>query len=246
MAKLISTCPICKGSLRVPVLKCDGCGLELKNDFELSPFDRLPEEQYSFLMTFLKNRGNLKAVQEQLGLSYPVVKEKLNELLCSLGLENPLAENEKGMVDMTDWNINENSKKASDIVRSKLIACGGKTVVRTLQGNAYSVWVESPTTFACDKITPYTYDIFDVIVEHIIAQGGKARKGSGRGHLGDSNCGEDTIAAAILENYWHSDTGRDPGFVMIAILEWAGIVHNRRGYAELTAEYRTIRNVCGY
>ena len=244
MAKIIPTCPLCKSVLSVPVLKCGDCGLELKNDFELSPFDCLSEEQYSFLLTFLRNRGNLKAVQEQLGFSYPIAKEKLSELLCALGLEDTPVENEKGMVNMADWDINQNSKKASDIVRAKLIACGGKTVVYTLQGKAYSVWVESPTIFVCDKIpSSFTYDIFDVIVEHIISQGGKARKGIGRGHLGDSHCGEDTLAAAILENYWHSDTGLDPGFVMVAILEWAGIIHNRRGYAELTAEYRALRGI---
>ena len=243
MAKLISACPVCKNTLSIPTLKCVSCGLELKNDFELSPFDCLPEEQYSFLLAFLKNRGNLKAVQEQLDISYPIAKEKLNVLLCSLGLESALADNEKEVVDMTEWNVNENSVKASDIVKSKLIACGGKTVVHTLQGKAYSMWVESPNTFACDKITSYTYDIFDVIVEHIVSQGGKARKGSGRGRLGDSHCEEDTIAAAILENYWHSDTGLDPGFVMVAILEWAGIVHNRRGYVELTPEYRIKRGI---
>ena len=244
MTKLISTCPICKGALSVPMLKCGDCGLELKNDFELSPFDCLPEEQHTFLLTFLKNRGNLKAVQEQLGFSYPVAKEKLDNLLLALGMGDTLTGTEKGMVDMTGWKVNENSTKASDIVRNKLIACGGKTVVHTLQGKVHSIWIESSDTFACDKVpTSLTYDIFDVIVDHVVAHGGKARKGSGRGHLGDSKCEEDTIAAAILENYWHSDTGLDPGFIMIAILEWAGILHNRRGYVELTAEYRALRGV---
>ena len=243
MVNLISSCPVCKKALSVPVLKCTSCGLELKNDFELSPFDLLPEEQYNFLLAFLKNRGNLKAVQEQLNFSYLVAKEKLGDLLSSLGLDDTPSEDGKGAVDMTGWETNENSTRASDIVRAKLISCGGKAVVHTLQGKAYSVWVESPTTFVCDKITSYTYDIFDVIVEHIVSHGGKARKGSGRGRLGDSHCEEDTIAAAILENYWHSDTGLDPGFVMVAILEWAGIVNNRRGYAELTPEYRIRRGI---
>ena len=31
----------------------------------------------------------------------------------------------------------------------------------------------------------------------------------------------------------------DPVFVLSAILDWAGIAHNERGYLELTADYRT-------
>ena len=31
----------------------------------------------------------------------------------------------------------------------------------------------------------------------------------------------------------------DPVFVLSAILDWAGIVCNERGYLELTADYRT-------
>lgn len=245
MAKLISSCPICGGGLHIPALKCGACGMELKSDFELNPFDRLPEDLYAFLLTFLKNQGNLKAVQEQMDLSYPAAKKKLLDLLNALGLEDNSFEGGQPAMDMSNWDVNTSSAKASDIVRAKLVACGGKTVVRTLQGKQYGVWVESPNSFACDKITSYTYDIFDVIVEHIISQGGRAKKGSGRGRLGDSNCGDDTIAAAILKDYWKRDTGLDPAFVMLAILEWAGIVHNHRGYAELTQEYKMKRGVCG-
>lgn len=242
MKRLISNCPICNGSLSIPVLKCNGCGLEMKNDFELSPFDRLSEKQYSFLISFLKNQGNLKAIQEQMNLSYPAVKRELAELLSSLGLEDGTEGGKAETADMSSWTINKNSIKASDLVKAKLVACGGRTTVHTLQGKPYSVWVEAEDSFACDKLITYTYDIFDVIVEHLVAQGGRARKGNGRGHLGGSGCEDDTIAAAILKNYWHSDTGFDPGFVMIAILEWAGIVHNRRGTVELTAEYRVLRS----
>lgn len=242
MKRFISNCPICNGLLSIPILKCNDCGLEMKNDFELSPFDRLSEKQYFFLISFLKNQGNLKAIQKQMNLSYPAVKRELAELLYSLEIEENESKGKEEPMDMSNWAINKNSAKASDIVKAKLVGCGGRTVVHTLQGNPYSVWVESEDSFACDKIISYTYDIFDVIVEHLVSQGGKARKGNGRGHLGGPGCEDDTIAAAILRNYWHSNTGFDPGFIMMAILEWAGIIHNRRGTVELTAEYRVLRS----
>ena len=79
MAKLITHCPVCKDDLIIKSIQCPNCALELKNDFEFSIFDRLDEELYEFLLTFLKHKGNLKLVQESLGISYPLAKRKLNE-----------------------------------------------------------------------------------------------------------------------------------------------------------------------
>ena len=244
MAKFISSCPVCGGGLNAPVLKCKGCGLELKKDFEFSPFDRLSEEQYDFLLTFLKHQGNLKALQAQKNLSYPAAKGKLRDLLCVLGLDDATRGEDQILSDMEDWDMKTDSTRASDIVKAKLVSCGGRATVHTLDGKAYSVWVEGPDSFACDKINSnFTYKIFDVIVEHMISYGGKAKKGDGHKPIGNPRCGEDTIAAAIAKNYWGRDIYLDPGYVMFAILEWAGIIHNRRGYTELTAEYRAIREL---
>ena len=51
--------------------------MELSNSFEISPFDKLDNDQYLFLTTFLKHRGNLKLLQEELNISYPYAKKKL-------------------------------------------------------------------------------------------------------------------------------------------------------------------------
>ena len=60
--------------------------MELRNTFDLSPFDRLDKEQFEFLITFLKDRGNLKEVQSDMQISYPTAKKKLDELLAALNL----------------------------------------------------------------------------------------------------------------------------------------------------------------
>ena len=60
--------------------------MELKKEYPLSVFDRLEEEYYDFLISFLKNRGNMKEVQSELQISYPTAKKKLEEMLVSLGL----------------------------------------------------------------------------------------------------------------------------------------------------------------
>lgn len=241
MAKLISKCPICGGELSVPVLKCGDCGLELKNDFELSPFDRLSEEQNTFLISFLKNQGNLKSVQAELNLSYPAAKKKMADLLSFLGLaENTNERNED--IDMSNLTVNTESTNASDIVKAKLVANGGKATFSTLQGINHEFWAVSNDEFHCDAADiDFQYKIFDDIVNHIVSQGGTSRKGNAR--LGTNMPKDGTIAAAIVDNYFQTRTGHDPSFIMIAILDWAGIVHNSRGFATLTDEYKALRGL---
>ena len=153
MATILSKCPACGDDLKISTIKCCGCGLEIKNDFELTPFDRLNPEQYTFLIEFLKSQGNLKSVQNTLGLSYPTAKKKLSQLLTSLDLNNntePLAE-----LDISEWKSNLDSHNASDIIKQKLIACGGRASVRSIKGKLYEVWIVDESHFSCENIVTY-------------------------------------------------------------------------------------------
>ena len=53
MNGIISKCPACGEELCVSVLRCTECGLEIKKDFKVSVFDKLSDEQSSFLLAFL-------------------------------------------------------------------------------------------------------------------------------------------------------------------------------------------------
>ena len=248
MSSLISKCPVCNGDLKIASLSCPDCGLELRNQFEFSPFDTLTEQQREFLLAFLRRKGNLSAVQSQLGISYPLAKKRLGDLLSALGLaedETDLFER-KDEIEMYHWNTDKNSARASDVVRNKLIEDGGRVTVYTLQGLPCDVRIAADgQSFISDKlpISPaYRFDVFDLIVDTINAQGGRARKGNGRNYkLGESECDETTIVGAIAYDYAGKETGSsvfDPVFVLAAILDWAGVVKNERGYLELTPEYR--------
>ena len=83
--KVLSTCPVCSSKLKVTRLKCDGCSTVVENKFELSKFDYLSSEQLSFIEVFLKSRGNIKDVEKELGISYPTVRAKLDEVITTLG-----------------------------------------------------------------------------------------------------------------------------------------------------------------
>lgn len=52
MYNFISSCPSCGGELHISTLQCGSCGLEIKKDFEVSFFDKLSDEQISFLLSF--------------------------------------------------------------------------------------------------------------------------------------------------------------------------------------------------
>ena len=82
---LISDCPVCRKQLKITRLQCTHCHTTIENEFELSHFASLSKEQLNFIETFLKCRGNIKEVEKKLGVSYPTVRGKLDDIISSLG-----------------------------------------------------------------------------------------------------------------------------------------------------------------
>lgn len=251
MIKRITECPSCKNKLSIVTLKCNNCGLEIHNEFAGNIFDSLNNEQYNFLIAFLKNRGNMKMLQNELNISYPYAKKRLDELLVALDLLNVenMTYNKKmdniEIIDTHNWSVNFNSSKASDIIKAKLKENYGRAAITTLEGKTYDIIALSDgETFFCEAlpISPYSYRVFDIITELLIKQGGKVPKGNARNYkVGEEKCDENTVVGAIGIYYFKKNYGEstfDPVFIMAAILEWAGIVHNLRGYLELTVEYK--------
>ncbi len=103
---VIGICPICNQSLYVKTLRCDSCGTEVSGEFELSPFDLLKKEQLQFALVFIRNQGNIKAIEKQLNISYPTVKKNLDDLCDALGF--------------FDVEERENVKPSRESVRMKL------------------------------------------------------------------------------------------------------------------------------
>lgn len=253
MQKLISECPACGSKLRITSLHCAGCGMELRNDFALSPFDLLNAEQMRFLCAFLRQRGNMSSVQSELGISYPTAKKKLDDLLTALNLlednrqDAKTVEDKRG-VDMTTWHVQENSTKASDIIKRKLIENNGRVIVHTARGLPCEIRIAPDgVSFLSDKLPinpPYRLEVFDIIVDLLISQGGRAKKGNGRNHkLGEPECDETTVVGVIGYQYAHAESGKsvyDPVFVLAAVLAWAGIANNERGELVLTTHYREV------
>lgn len=88
-------CPSCEGKLSVRELKCQSCQTRIIGDFYLDEIFQLNYEQQQFLKVFIKTRGNIKNMEKELEMSYPTVRNKLNELIKSLGYKDELLEEDK-------------------------------------------------------------------------------------------------------------------------------------------------------
>jgi hypothetical protein len=82
-------CPICHADLAVTRLACRTCGTTLEGQFALGRLFQLSPEQLQFVETFLRCEGKLNRVQEELGLSYPTVRNRLEVVVRALGFDVP-------------------------------------------------------------------------------------------------------------------------------------------------------------
>jgi hypothetical protein len=80
-------CPVCRDELVVTRLACRNCGTVLEGRFEMEKLFQLTPEQLHFVEIFLRSEGKLNRVQEELGLSYPTVRSRLEEVIRALGYD---------------------------------------------------------------------------------------------------------------------------------------------------------------
>ena len=77
-------CPVCATPLKITRMTCPACKTELTGNFSPCKYCALEERQRVFLETFLKCRGNIKDVERALSISYPTVRNLLEEMLRTL------------------------------------------------------------------------------------------------------------------------------------------------------------------
>jgi hypothetical protein len=83
--EMIGKCPICGEELSVTRLTCPSCNTTIEGNFSSCKFCKLTNEQKLFVEIFIKNRGNIKEIEKEMGISYPTVRNKLEDVIKSLG-----------------------------------------------------------------------------------------------------------------------------------------------------------------
>lgn len=85
MKQNLSNCPICDNGLTITSYKCNHCNTEIKGKFNQNNFSTLTQEQRDFIEIFVLKRGSIKDIEKELGISYPTVRNKLDNVIAALG-----------------------------------------------------------------------------------------------------------------------------------------------------------------
>lgn len=80
-------CPVCHDDLLVTRLVCRNCGTALEGRFAMGRLLQLTPDQLHFVEIFIRCEGKINRVQEELGLSYPTVRSRLEDVIRALGYE---------------------------------------------------------------------------------------------------------------------------------------------------------------
>lgn len=86
-------CPVCGRAMEVVKYWCPECDVNVKGRFAGGGLGGLNARQIEFAKTFLRCRGNIKEVERELGISYPTVRNRLDEVIRALGM-TPTADRE--------------------------------------------------------------------------------------------------------------------------------------------------------
>lgn len=84
---VMGRCPVCDELLEVTRLYCRHCDTSIEGHFGLGRFYHLTPEQLFFVETFVRCDGKINRVEEELGISYPTVRNRLNQVIQALGYE---------------------------------------------------------------------------------------------------------------------------------------------------------------
>ncbi|HEX4141770.1 MAG TPA: DUF2089 family protein [Candidatus Methylacidiphilales bacterium] len=84
MRNLPTVCPSCAGKLAVKRLHCEKCATEVEGLYPLPALASLAREDQEFILAFIKSSGSLKEMAALLKVSYPTVRNRLDDIIDQL------------------------------------------------------------------------------------------------------------------------------------------------------------------
>jgi hypothetical protein len=82
-----SICPVCGERLTVTRLHCPACDTTVEGRFNFSRLEALNHEQRTFVELFVRCEGKLNWVAQEMKLSYPTVRARLDDVIRGMGYE---------------------------------------------------------------------------------------------------------------------------------------------------------------
>ena len=82
--QLPKSCPSCGAGLRVARLACPRCETLVSGSYPLPALARLSNEDQQFVLSFILSSGSLKQMAGLYGVSYPTVRNRLDDLISLL------------------------------------------------------------------------------------------------------------------------------------------------------------------
>jgi len=80
-------CPACGGDLIVERYRCGTCDTRIEGRFENSALPGLTAEQVEFVRTFVRCEGKITRMEGEVGLSYPTIRNRLQDVIRAMGYE---------------------------------------------------------------------------------------------------------------------------------------------------------------
>jgi hypothetical protein len=100
MYPALTRCPVCKSELHVTRLQCPACETVVEGRFIANQLANLSQEQLDFIITFVRCEGKISRMEQEIGLSYPTIRNRLHEVIRAMGFE-PGKEEAAGVDDET-------------------------------------------------------------------------------------------------------------------------------------------------
>ncbi len=116
-------CPICQSELEVARLHCNSCDTSIEGHFAMGQFSNLTPEQMEFIFTFVRCEGKINRMEQELGLSYPTIRNRLHEVIRALGYE-------PGKDESIEVNAEIRSSAIADLEAGKITADQAMRILR--------------------------------------------------------------------------------------------------------------------
>src|ERR1700740_1870099 len=83
-SQISNECPYCGTAMTVTQMTCEPCRVSIAAEFPMSRVAGLPVEHQRFIEMFVLASGNLKEIAEQVGVSYPTIRSRLDKVIEAL------------------------------------------------------------------------------------------------------------------------------------------------------------------